>query len=166
MSISVGQSGAYKTMLNASVGVSGAWKQVVGMWIGVSGEWKFVWAPVTGGAVGASDFALSPADAYAYIEWDNDGTFDRSNGADQFNWLVGGSAADYDIYLTATGDGLHSSSSTRDTWHNMAINQSLALSNTGLGVKSASGTYQIRHSASSTVVATGNWTLTAEVESP
>lgn len=162
MAVSVGQSGVWKTMLDSKVGVSGVWKQVVGMWVGVGGVWKFVWAPIDGRNVSAFDTAVAPANAYAYIQWSNDGTFDKNNIQNQFNWLAGGTASDYEIYFTATGDTLDGSSSARNTWLNMGTNRSLALGATTVIAKSASGTYQIRHAASLTSMANGTWTLDVE----
>jgi hypothetical protein len=148
-------------MLNASVGVSGVWKQTVGMWVGVAGEWKFVWAPVTGGNVSDTKATAYPTAATAFIRWSSDGTFDRSQGNDLFSWLVGGTGSDYDIYFTQSSGS--TVTGTLNSWLSLGSSRTLSLTDDVAGTaETASGAYQIRHSPSSTVVATGNWTLNAD----
>ena len=165
--INIGVGGAWKNVANLSVGVGGAWKQVVRVSIGVAGAWKAAWVALNCEPASAADSELNPADAYATLNFNNDGTVTGAGngGSSSFTWLPAGSAADYDIRVTVTGDTGSMTGSALSTWLNLGTNRSWTLedlSSVGAG-NAVTGTYEIGLTGTATAIASNTFDLQAEV---
>ena len=163
--ISVGISSVWKTMNNLSLGVGGAWKQVEKVSIGVGGVWKDVWQhlSVAVTSISAFDTSLSPSDSTATISIVNDGTI-TATGTGGGTWLVAGTVAQVEVYLSGSGDAL--ASGTLNTWMSCSTTRSWTLTNTtnGANTKTWSGTMQWRDATSLAVLDTAPVDLEATVD--
>lgn len=121
--------------------------------------------PVTGGPRNAYHEAVSPEDASAQLTFDNDGTV-KENLISIGSWLNIGNAADYDLYVYSPTSGTFSAgSAATDTALNLGTDRVFIKNNTvnAAGIIEVVANYEIRNTGTSTVVASGVMTLTAEV---
>lgn len=149
MTMHVGVGGAYKDVITAHVGVGGAWKSVLEIYVGVGGAWKLGYVLIVTDLVDASGLTSCSA------SFSNSGTMTATDGTD-FTWLPGGTASDFDIYVSGTGTT--PTGPALDTWHNLGTTRTWSLS-TGATSKTFTGTYQIRHSSSGVVLGSNNFYL-------
>lgn len=116
-----------------------------------------------------------PVTANAAVEWNSaaaggsgwaHGQIGNAAGTSPFEWLVLGSASDYEIMFTHT-TGQAVSGSALDTWLSLGSVQLLSISATASGgsseVNNASGSYQIRRVSNGAVVGSNSWLISAEV---
>ena len=98
----------------------------------------------------------------ATLTVDNTGGYSGTN-AGSGTWKLYGAASAYDVRFTKT-TGTTPTGSSVNTWLNLASTQSWSLNQPsgGPGVKSCSGTLDIRDSTSGTIVATSSVSITAE----
>lgn len=161
MSINIGVSSAWKNVSALYVGVSSAWKSVAAVWVAASGAWKLAWAALNAQPADATDSEISPTDALASVIFTNTGTC-TNTGNPGFTWLVTGSASDYDIYVSGTGDT--PTGAALDTWHNLGTNREWRLEVTGVGTLSFTGTYQIRAAGGGSTLASNTISIFANVD--
>lgn len=111
---------------------------------------------------GFSDEATSPDDASVIARFDTDGNV-YNNGSSAQQWLLAGTAAEFEIYVSNAGpDTL--ASGTLDTWLSLDTDRSFQLQNLGIGSKQAVLTVQIRNAATGDVLDSAVFTLDADVE--
>lgn len=111
--------------------------------------------------VSDSDSELSPTDAQANVTWTNTGNL-QEGGINQFPWLLFGSASDYELFVTGTGDT--PGPAALNTWQSMGSNLGYTLTVTGIGEESFSGTYSIRTATGHVVLGSGSIFLQAIVD--
>lgn len=163
----VGVGGAWKDLAAVSVGVSGAWKTVTDGWVGVGGAWKKFYAALVialPASITETKLAFSPSPATAGMNFNSNGTYAAADGAPAGNWATPtttGVGSDYEIRWTNTSGTL--SSGTAGAWLALTSGQSFAVTQSGVGTKSCTGTVEIRDAATSTVQTTSTVTLSAEV---
>lgn len=117
---------------------------------------------VVGGNRSSYGSATAPNDAEALANFNSDGTV--SGGLSGGNWLTSGSASSYDLYVYAPSSGTFTTGTT-GTALNLGTTHLFSRNHTSnLGGSSAVvANYEIRNAGTSTVVASGTLTLTAEV---
>ena len=152
-------------MANLSIGVAGAWKQVQKVSIGVGGVWKDVWQnlSVDTAAIGASRLSTTPTNATATAQILNDGTWSGTTiggGTTTGTWLLAGTAAEIDVYVTGTGDT--PTGSAINTWLNLGTSRSWTLTQNVIGVKVFTGTAEFRSAATLATLGTVTFTIDAE----
>jgi hypothetical protein len=164
----IGVGGAWKLANKAHVGVGGVWKQVQKMYIGVGGVWKEFYSSLEVFLVGysANRVSVSPVNAAAEVELLNTGVCNETTiggGTSTFNWLISGSAADVDMYLSGTGSALTAGSSPLNTWISGSTGASWGLLVTLNGdSKTWNGTIQFRDATTLAVIGSCPLTLDAE----
>jgi hypothetical protein len=159
----IGVGGVWKKCDNAHIGVGGVWKQIQKMYIGVGGVWKefYTYLSASAGPYSASRI-VTPSNATATVSILNDGTYGTTivgGGTQTGNWLLGGTVAQVDVYLSGTGDT--PTGAALNTWLNCATSRSWTLS-VGTGVKSFTGTMQMRDASSLAVLDSQTCTIYAE----
>lgn len=118
-------------------------------------------------ATDASDQQSFPSSATASIELQNDGDIvgagNLAGGGDQGDWIAPRSAAggNYEARWTNTSGTL--SSGTAGTWQALSTTRQWAVSQTGVGTKTCTGTLEVRHAVNLSVLGSKSVTLTAQV---
>jgi hypothetical protein len=97
----------------------------------------------------------------ATFQVDNDGTLKDQLGATLRQWLLGGTAADYDVMATLVS-GDTPSGSPLGTWLNCGTDRSWSLTAV-TGGKTCELTVSIGHAGTSTALASGSITISALV---
>lgn len=169
MTAHVGVGGAWQEISKIHIGVSGAWQEVQAAWIGVGGAWQKFYQNLRAALAGGSysHTAASPANATSGVKVDSDGYIYRLNGAtyvQQTQWLLGGTAAEFECRWTNTSGSL--SSGSAGTWQTCGSDQGFNITYTSdsPGNNSCTGTLEIRMAASpNTVLASASYTINAIV---
>jgi hypothetical protein len=166
-SIKVGVSGAWKDVPSVSIGVGGAWKSVANAWIGVGGAWKKFYTSLGSQILAQNISALhqttSPSDATAVVSFTSAGAAAATGVATpDWTWLLTGSAGDYEIFVTGTGDT--PTGSALDTWLALSSNRTWTLTETAVGTKSFSGTYKLRRASDSVETDAKTFAITATAD--
>lgn len=82
------------------------------------------------------------------------------SGTAAFDWLTGGTASDYEIYIIKS-DGSTPGGMSLQWWYQLGTGRSLSISsNNGAGYVSSSGTYKIRKIGTTTEYS-GSWSIDA-----
>ena len=117
-------------------------------------------------AQGASAFdsAISPSNPSCAVSFNSSGTCTKTgdSGHTTFTWLLGGSAASYDIRFqgTVTGIGGTVGGVTLGTWYNLGSTRSINFTKTsGIGVSDFNGTYDIALTTTATPIKSGSISL-------
>lgn len=129
-----------------------------------SGNRKLIYAAVNAQSVQSLVIAIwDGSTKSANCSFKSDGTCDNDPGTTfDFTWLPGGNPADFDLYVSGTGDAL--TTGTLDTWLNLGTTRTFGYSASQIGTLSFSGTYQIRHSSSGTVLASNTIAIELAIE--
>ena len=107
------------------------------------------------------DAIAGPGTATATSAFASAGTHNGTPGTDyDFTWMLSGAGADYDIYVTGTGDT--PTGSAIDTWLNLGSARSWTLSSTS-GSVLFTGTYTIRDATTLIELGSNGFLLNAEV---
>lgn len=109
------------------------------------------------------DVVLLPGTATAGVRLRNTGDCEGvSDNVDEFDWLVFGSAADFEVRLTVTtGDGPDSGPTT-GTWLTLSTTRTWSMSVASMTSKGGIWLVEIRSAASSSVLASGSVTVNVE----
>ena len=87
---------------------------------------------------------VDPADATAYFGLYSTGSADGGyTSGTSFNWLEGGTAGNYEVYVT-TVSGTFSSGPATGTWHNLGTTRSWSVARLTTGTKTFTGNFKIR----------------------
>lgn len=101
-----------------------------------------------------------PTDAAATIIFRASGTY-GGNVPYAGTWLNYGSASSYEIRYSPTGDAPTGSATA--TWLSLSTDRSWTLTETGVGIKSCSGTIEIRDASTLVVLDSATGALSVEV---
>lgn len=125
---------------------------------------------LSSGTVSITDQTVSnsradPLDTVAQYRLNSSGIAEKSNGLGAYStiageWLVSGSAANFDARFTPTIGTLTSGPTG---WNNLATSREFIVSQTVVGSKSCTGTLEIRNASTLAVLDTATIVLTAEV---
>ena len=107
------------------------------------------------------DAVTDPSDATASISFEPTGGAVQSDSAN-YNWLISGNAADFDIKATITAGSF--STGTSGSWLNLASNRGWTVSRTTIGSKTCTATFEISRTGQATAIDSATITLTATVE--
>lgn len=163
MTVHVGVGGAWKNLVTAHIGVSGAWKALQTIHIGVGGAWKALWTAINAQSASASDGALDPANAAASVTFKSDGTVTYvGDSGTAFTLIEGGSAAAFEVRIVVTGDA--PTGMTSGTWYALTSDRTASFSQTVVGTKSCSGTYEVGLAGTNTAIASASFSLLAVVD--
>lgn len=111
------------------------------------------------------DFGFTSANARS-IHWSANGVC-QTDGNANYNWLLSGSAADYQIRATRTGGSSVPSFSTgwaNNTWASLSSDRRVWNRQTTVGYYDVYLSVSIRWASNSTVIMTANHALIAEVK--
>ena len=108
---------------------------------------------------------VDPADATAYFVLYNTGSAEGGyTSGTAFNWLEGGTAGNYEVYLT-TVSGTLSTGPAVDTWHSLGTTRSWSVARLTTGTKTFVGNFKIRRASDlAEMVANTQITIEAVVE--
>ena len=115
-------------------------------------------------SVSASEFEISPTDAYASLFWNANGTITDHNATIKGYWIfpIAGANSNYYVKANSASPGTPDSG-TMDTWLQLNTSRGWTNAMLGIGVDSDTFTVEIRYGTGATL-STRNATLTAEVD--
>lgn len=120
------------------------------------------------GTVDISNTTLSryntlPSNSVCSIIFNTNGTITvQADQAAPSNWLLTGSPSEFSIRIVTTSGTLNVG--TADTWLLLSSQQTFTVQQTTAGIKTFTGTMQIRRNSDLTIVDTATLSLTAELE--
>lgn len=174
---SVKSGGSWRTVSKVWVKVAGTWQPIQNIWVKAAGTWQKVYAAagLSAGYGGAGyRLTVTPTNAASYVNFNTDGSITHTGtGSVQTDTITGDSwytptggtpgNSYYVRFSTFSGSAanLFSTGVTLDTWHLLSQQRYVGMSQTTLGART--GVVKVDISADqSTVLLTGNFTLTAE----
>lgn len=120
----------------------------------------------------AAEILTGTTSAVVGVEIDNDGTIDINNDGspqDGGDWMqppLSSLSSLYEVkFEQSAGSTLDVASAALSTWHACSTDRLLQLTQSGIGSKSANGTYIIRLASSTAELDNGTWSLTVQVTS-
>lgn len=169
-------SGSFAEIQTVSVKDGGTWKTGTA-YVKDGGTWK-AWlvgagggGPGPGGSVAISDqspytYNITPTSSTAEYSLKNDGVaqYIDSVGTTPISgeWLVSGSAADFEVRATATSGTL--TYGTTGSWESLGTTRAWGVTRTTIGIKSCTLTIEIRRASDGVVLDSATITLSAEVD--
>lgn len=161
--------GVWKEITGPAVKVAGVWKPITGGWVNVGGVWKSLFSSVDARDLAASASNTSGGTASASIEWGSANTnglgwvAEIENGVlgQHYQWLLSGSASDYEIFFTLSAGAVTAGSAAMGVWHNLGAAVTVAQAASGSeGNNSGNGDYTIRKVGGNNV-GSGTWSVSA-----
>jgi len=112
----------------------------------------------------ATDFALSPADAMAWLQFRNDGQVYDQDSAKVGDWIIPNGAApdDYEIKANSASPDTPDTG-TMDTWLALSSARTWSVTEAGFGVELREFTIEIRKGSGPSIL-TRNCSIRAEVD--
>lgn len=169
MSIEVNDGGVWKEVIEPHINDAGVWKLPEYVYVNADGtNWKQVWPDASGGGGGGSvqlagDYVfktnVSPSGpAVAQLIFNSTGAANAVDGLD-FNWLLSGAAADFEIQATIVSEtdgnfNFAAGPGTSTGWLSMGADRDFWFSVPNGSWGFGSVTIEIRDVATSTVQAT------------
>jgi hypothetical protein len=159
--LSINKAGTWYTAKKFWIKVGGTWQQAKKMWINKAGTWHLI---------GFIEPTFSTIESQSFTNT-GDILFSSAGGTNDYlgrNWLsftgTGNGAAYWIRFIkTTSGPTPPMTGGSYNTWINMTGNVTMTFLSVPAGViRSASGTYEVSDNSGSTVLGTGNWTLTVD----
>ena len=115
------------------------------------------------GGFAATDFELSPTNAFAELEFRTDGGVYDHDGTKVGSWIFPNSAANSGWEIRATPNPGTPDTGTMNTWLAMSVTRAWSNSENGIGQNQDTFLVEIRYNGGA-VADSQNYTITAEVD--